>query len=143
MDLFDVNVLVHSSNSESPDHQCCFEWLAATTNGSANFGVADLVLSGFVRIATNRKVFPRPLSTEEALAVVEGIRNRPNCVVIQPGSRHWRLFIDLCKTVGARANLVPDAYFAALAIESGCEWITTDRDYARFPGLRWRHPLDD
>jgi toxin-antitoxin system PIN domain toxin len=142
MDLFDVNILVNSSNIDSSDHASCFGWLEATTNGAANFGVADLVLSGFIRIATNRKIFPRPLSTEEAVSVVEGIRSRPNCAVIHPGPRHWGIFIDLCQKVGARSNLVPDAYLAALAIESGCEWVSADRDYARFPGLRWRHPLD-
>jgi predicted nucleic acid-binding protein len=62
--------------------------------------------------------------------------------LISPGSRHWGIFVDLCRKVGAKGNLIPDAYLAALAIESGSEWITTDRDYARFPGLRWRHPLD-
>ena len=60
---------------------------------------------------------------------------------IAPGPRHWGIFAGLCRTTGVRGNLVPDAYLAALAIESGSEWISTDRDYARFPGLRWRHPL--
>lgn len=61
---------------------------------------------------------------------------------MSPGERHWEIFTRLCRSARARGNLVPDAYLAALAIESGTEWITTDRDYARFPGLRWRHPLD-
>ena len=65
----------------------------------------------------------------------------PNRVEVVPGERHWAIFSRLCREAGARGNLIPDAWFAALAIESGCEWITTDRDYARFPGLRWRHPL--
>jgi toxin-antitoxin system PIN domain toxin len=78
-----------------------------------------------------------------ALAFVEEVRDQPNCVIVRPGPRHWELFTDLCRRVNARGNLVPDAYLAALAIESGSEWITTDRDYARFPGLRWRHPLDE
>jgi predicted nucleic acid-binding protein len=70
------------------------------------------------------------------------LRSRPNCVPVAPGVRHWNIFINLCESVRAKGNLVPDAYFAALAIESGCEWITTDSDYARFSGLRWRHPFD-
>jgi hypothetical protein len=61
---------------------------------------------------------------------------------VTPGSRHWTLFLDLCRKAGAKGNLVSDAYHAALAIESGCEWITTDRDFARFPGLRWRTPFE-
>ena len=62
-------------------------------------------------------------------------------MIVAPGPRHWRLFTDLCRVAGAKGAIVADAYLAALAIESGSDWITTDRDYARFPGLRWRHPL--
>jgi len=101
-----------------------------------------LVLSGFLRIVTNRRLLPSPLPLRDAIDVAERIRSRSNCMVIHPGARHWNLFVDLCRRVNARGNLVPDAYLAALAIESGSEWITTDRDYARFPGLHWRHPLD-
>jgi toxin-antitoxin system PIN domain toxin len=77
-----------------------------------------------------------------ALTFVRAIRDAPNAVAIEPGPRHWDLFERLCVQGGAKGNLVADAYLAALAIESGCEWITTDRDFARFPGLRWRHPFD-
>jgi hypothetical protein len=62
--------------------------------------------------------------------------------VLSPGPRHWQIFTGLCAETGARGNLIPDAYLAALAIETGSEWITTDGDYRRFPGLRLRHPLD-
>ena len=58
-----------------------------------------------------------------------------------PGARHWAIFERLCKHAGAKGNLVADAYLAALAIERGCEWVTTDRDFSRFEGLKWRHPL--
>jgi len=63
-------------------------------------------------------------------------------VVLIPGPRHWEIFARLCRKIGARGNRVPDAFLAALAIESGSEWMTADRGFARFPGLRWRHPLD-
>jgi predicted nucleic acid-binding protein len=62
-------------------------------------------------------------------------------VIVAPGPRHWGIFANLCAAVGAKGNLVPDAYLAALALESGSEWVTTDHDFSRFPGLRWRHPL--
>jgi predicted nucleic acid-binding protein len=62
-------------------------------------------------------------------------------VVVSPGPHHWDIFSRLCKSAGAKGNLVPDAFFAAMAIENGCEWITTDRDFSRFSELRWRHPL--
>ena len=91
---------------------------------------------------TNRRVFRRPTPLETALEFAELVRTQPNCVPVEPGQRHWDIFTGLCRTADVKGNLVPDAYLAALAIESGSEWITTDRDFSRFPGLRWRHPLD-
>jgi hypothetical protein len=103
--------------------------------------MSDLVLRGFMRIVTHpAAVFP-PEPIERALEFAETLRSQPNCVAVAPGPRHWEIFTRLCREVSAKGNLVPDAYLAALAIESGSEWITTDRDYARFPSLRWRHPL--
>jgi len=99
------------------------------------------VLSGFVRVVTHSRIFPVPTPLSEALAQAEGLRARPNCVQVAPGTRHWEIFVRLCLAVHAKGSLVADAYLAALAIESGSEWITTDRDYSRFPDLRWRHPL--
>jgi predicted nucleic acid-binding protein len=77
-----------------------------------------------------------------ALEFIDSIRQRPNCVPIGHGPRHWDIFEGLCRSSAAKGSLVPDAYLAAIAIESGSEWVTTDRDYSRFDGLRWRHPFD-
>lgn len=88
-------------------------------------------------------MFSPPATVGEALRFAETIRSHPNAVVVAPGARHWEIFSRLCREVDAKGNLVADAYFAALAIESGSEWITTDRDFSRFRGLRWRHPLDE
>lgn len=92
---------------------------------------------------THPRIFAPPTPIPTALAFADGLRNHPNAVVIAPGERHWSIFRRLCAQASARGNLVPDAYLAALAIESGSEWITDDGDFARFPGLRWRRPLDD
>jgi toxin-antitoxin system PIN domain toxin len=86
-------------------------------------------------------VFDPPTPLAIALDFADILRTHPNAVVVQPGPRHWQIFSSLCRAVDAKGNLVPDAYLAALAIETGSEWITTDRDYARFPSLRWRHPF--
>lgn len=107
------------------------------------FGFSELVLSAFVRIATHPRVFDPPTTIDDALKVADAIRNRPNAVAVTPGAQHWDIFGRLCRAASAKGPLVSDAYLAALAIESGSEWITTDRDYARFPGLRWRHPFDN
>jgi toxin-antitoxin system PIN domain toxin len=103
--------------------------------------MADLVLSGFLRVVTHPRIFSDPTPIDLATTFAEEIRGRPNCVAVNPGPRHWPIFAELCLKAGAKGNLVADAWLAAIAIESGSEWITTDRDYARFPGLRWRHPL--
>lgn len=108
----------------------------------AAFGISDIVLSGVLRIVTHPRVFRDPTPLDRAIACVAELRARPNCLLVFPGERHWEIFTRLCRSARARGNLIPDAYLAAMAIESGTEWITTDRDYARFPGLRWRHPLD-
>jgi len=139
--LTDINVLIYAARTEMPKHEDFAQWLSELVNGSSSFGMSDQVLSGFMRIATHPGVFEDPLSTDEAIAFVETIRERPNCVQIAPGARHWPIFTGLCRRAGAIGKLIPDAYFAALAIEHGCEWITTDRDYARFPGLKWRTPF--
>ncbi len=78
----------------------------------------------------------------KAMAFAVELRIQPNCTVINPGPRHWDIFSRLCTTTDVKGNLVPDAFFAALAIESGSERVSTDRDYHRFPGLRVRHPLE-
>jgi hypothetical protein len=106
------------------------------------YGMSEMVLSGLLRVATNPRVFDDPNTIGEAMDFADALRGQPNCVLVAPGPRHWSIFQDLCRKVEAKGNLVPDAYLAALALESGCEWITTDRDYARFPGLKWRHPLE-
>jgi len=141
MILPDVNVLVYAHREDTPDHARFRDWLDSIVNGEEAYGLFDIVLSGFVRVVTHPRVFNPPTPLEHALAFAEQIRDQPNCVSITPGPRHWEIFTTLCETAGARGNLVPDAFLAALAIESGSEWITTDRDYSRFPGLKWRHPL--
>ena len=142
MQLVDVNVLVYAHREDTPDHDRFLSWLENWIDSDAAFGMSDLVLSGFLRIVTHPRVFRRPTPIKVALEFVESIRQRPNCVPIRPGPRHWDIFEGLCRSSAAKGNLVPDAYLAAIAIESGSEWVTTDRDYSRFDGLRWRHPFD-
>jgi len=140
--LPDVNVLVYAHREECERHAEYRRWLEGLFAAPSTFGIADLVLSGCVRIVTHPRIFTTPTPPEVALNYVNQIRQRSNCVVVSPGARHWAIFSELCHKAQARGNLVADAYLAALAIECGAEWITTDRDFARFPGLNWRHPLD-
>ena len=141
MRLPDVNVLVYAFREDTERHADYRKWLEELLGGAEAYGVSDLVLSGFLRVVTHPRVFVRPAPLRKAVAFAAAVRGQPNAVPLAPGERHWTIFLDLLERSDARGNLVPDAYLAALAIESGSEWITTDRDYARFPGLRWSHPL--
>ncbi len=138
----DVNVLVNAHRPEAKRHDGYREWLDMARADDEPLGLSDTVLSGFVRVVTHPRVFREPSPLPVALAFAEAVRNSPAAVVIAPGRRHCSLFTQLCRAIEARGNDIPDAYLAALAIESGTTWFTCDRAFARFPGLRWHHPLD-
>lgn len=141
MVLFDVNVLVYAHRADAPNHAAYRQWLEGIINGPTVYGVSELVLSGFIRVVTHPRIFNPPSTLPEALTFVKQVRDQPHAVLQHPGPRHWEIFTSLCKKTNVKGNLVPDAYLAAIAIESGCEWITTDQDFSRFPVLKWRHPL--
>lgn len=141
MQIPDVNVLVGAYRTDAADHRRFREYLESAIRGIDLLGISDVVLSGFIRIATSPRVFDPPTPIVEALSFANALLSSDGVVTIQSGPRHWEIFTRLCMDSGARGKLVPDAYFAALAIESGAEWITMDGDYARFPGLRWRRPF--
>lgn len=110
-------------------------------NGPAAYGIAPQVLGSVVRICTHPRIHARPSRMRDAFEFCRVLLEQPNATVVAPGQRHWEIFEALCRESKATGNLVQDAWFAALAVESGCEWITTDRDYARFAGLAWRGPF--
>jgi uncharacterized protein len=141
MILPDVNMLVYAHREDIASHSEYERWLLDVVNGNEAFGMVDQALSGFIRVVTHPRIFRTPTPPEIALEFCEHLRSAPNRVEVVPGERHWRIFAGLCREAGVRGNLIPDAWVAALAIESGSEWITTDRDYARFPGLYSHHPL--
>jgi toxin-antitoxin system PIN domain toxin len=141
MRLVDVNVLVYAFRTDAHEHNVYASWLEELVNSDEAYAVSDLILSGFLRVVTHPRVFAPATPVRAALAFVEALRSQPSAVPIQPGARHWDIFTRLCHDASARGNLVPDAFLAALAIESGSEFITTDGDYARFPDLHWQHPL--
>jgi uncharacterized protein len=135
--LADVNVLVAAFRDDAPGHNVCRGLIEEMVDGPLPYGVNDLVLSGFARVATHPRVFDPPAPIEDALAFAEAYRGGAGAVRVEPGPRHWAIFSSLCRTARAKGNLVPDAYLAALAVEAGCEWVTADRDFGRFPDLKW------
>lgn len=141
MILPDVNVLIYAHREEAPEYAAYSRWLTRVATGPAPFALSEPVMSGFLRIVTHRRVFKTPTPFDQALAFLDELRARPTCRVIRPGPRHWPIFVDLCRAARATDKLVADAHHAATAIEHGCEWASADADFARFPGLRWSHPL--
>jgi uncharacterized protein len=140
--LLDVNICVYALHEGSVDHEAYRRWVSEVLIGDEPVGMSELVLSGVIRLVTNHRIFRQPSSIVQALEACRALRSAPAAIPLRPGPRHWDIFDSLCAQVGAKANTVSDAYHAALAIENGATWITTDRGFARFPGLRWRSPFD-
>jgi toxin-antitoxin system PIN domain toxin len=141
--LPDVNVLIYAFRTDVPEHAICNPWLTAAVASDARFGLSRLALAALVRITTNARLHRGPSSLAEAFTFCDYLLAQPNCHVVEPGERHWEIFQRLCRETATAGPRVTDAWFAALAIESDCEWITFDRDYVRFPGLKWRVPGND
>jgi uncharacterized protein len=139
--LPDVNVLLYAFRRDAPQHRDSRAWLDSVVNGNVGYGMSPQVLASVIRVSTHPRVYARPSGLNEAIAFCNVLLEQPHCQIIQPGPRHWEIYCQLCRSANATGNLGQDAWFAALAIESGCEWITTDRDYAKFVGLRWGVPF--
>jgi len=139
--LPDVNVLIYAFRSDADGHANYKDWLESVVNGPEAYGIAPQVLASLMRICTHPRIFERPSALDTGFEFCRALLEHPNATVVSAGERHWRIFESLCGNSKATGNLLQDAWFAALAMESGCEWVTTDRDYARFEGLKWRAPF--
>jgi toxin-antitoxin system PIN domain toxin len=139
--LPDVNVLIYAHRAESPEHSQYREWLRRLAKGPEPFGLSELGAGSFVRIVTNPRIWDEPTTTEDAFEFIARLRRRSNAKLLTHGPASWDIFERLCLAARARGKLVADAYHAALAMEHGCELVTADGDFARFAGLRHRHPL--
>jgi uncharacterized protein len=138
MTLADVSVLVFAFRADAPHHRSARAWLDEVVRGDERFGLSRLALAAVVRITTNRRSFVNPSSLSEAIGFCEDLLGQPHAELVEAGPRHWDIFTRLCRDANITGPLVTDAWYAALAIESGCEWVSYDRGFGRFPGLRWR-----
>jgi len=136
--LPDVNVLIYAFRADSARHFVCKPWLDKIVLGDAQFGLSPLALSAVARISTNSRIFKEPSSLEEVFAFCDNLLAA--LPAGKPGPRHWSIFTRICLEAGVDGPRIFDAWFAGLAIEHGCAWITYDRDYARFSELDWREP---
>jgi len=142
MILLDANLLLHAYNRRSAQHEASRAWLERTLSGSHLVRFAWVTLWAFLRISTNPRVFERPLSFSEARDIVSSWLAQPVSGILEPGERHWDILQSVAVEGQATGPLVMDAALAALAIEHGATLHSTDRDFARFPGLSWTNPLD-
>lgn len=135
MILPDVNVLIYAYRSDVPQHAVCRRWLDDVVAGDARFGISKLALAAVVRVITNARIHRTPASLPNAFAFCDNLLQQPHCVIVEPGEQHWEILRRLCMETGVKGPGVTDAWYAALAIEWACEWVTCDRDFLRYPGL--------
>jgi len=141
MILVDANILLYAEDRLSSNHEAARNWWDAQLSGSSPVGLCWEVICAFVRIGTNPRVFENPLSLPQAVSRVRSWMEQPCVRIIKPTDRHWGVFCELLAGGQAVANLVMDAHLAALAMEHGWVLISTDRDFSRFPKLKWDNPL--
>lgn len=141
MILVDANILIYASNDTASHYTKAYAWLKDQLNGSARVGLPWASLLAFLRLATNRHVFPVPLSAATAWRQVTEWLGCQSAWIPSPTERHVEIFGELVTLPGVYGNLVTDAHLAALAIEHGLTLCSTDGDFARFPKLRWLNPL--
>ena len=143
MHCVDVNVLIYAHRADLAQHADYRLLLERLANGDEPLGLADAVLSGFVRAITNRRVFVEPTRPDQAWQIVDALIAAPAAMRLSPGPHHWDLFRQLAADIDARGNDIPDAYLAAYALDNNATWLSADRGFARFQRLRWTHPLDN
>jgi len=139
--VLDSNLLLYAYHSRSPHHSKAHAWIEQIFSEPNPIGLPWQTISAFLRISTNKQLLGNLYSIEEAAQVVDEWVARPNIRILTPGDDHWRLFRRMVVEGQASSVLVSDAHLAALTIEYGGVLYTADRDFARFPGLRWLNPL--
>lgn len=142
MRCVDVNVLVDAHRPDGLRHEVARSWLEAARTAAEPLGIPRIVASGFLRIVTHPRVFREPTPPAIAWAFVDALYASPAVITLDPEERHWTIFRDLTAPMDLRGNDLPDAYLAAIAIEHGATFVTSDRGFARFPGLRVQGPED-
>ncbi len=141
MILVDANILLYAEDKLSPGHDAAREWWDEQLSGSSPVCLCWAVIGAYIRVGTSARVFESPLSLQKALSRVQSWLDQPCTRIVQATGRHWTVLQKMIREGQAVANLVTDAHLAALAVEHGCELVSTDSDFSRFPGLRWRNPL--
>jgi toxin-antitoxin system PIN domain toxin len=141
MILVDANLLLYAEDSLSARHAAARAWWDRQLSGTEPVGLCWPVLTAFIRMPTNPRLHQRPLTLDEACERVQSWLNQPCVRFLHPTEQHWHFFQQALRHGNATGNLVTDAHLAAVALEHNCELCSTDSDFARFPGLKWRNPV--
>jgi toxin-antitoxin system PIN domain toxin len=141
MIVVDANLLLYAYDSDSPHHLKAREWVEAMLSGNVPVRFPWQTIGAFLRIVTNSALRGRRFTPLEAVATVDEWLAQPNVQILTPGETHWPLLRETIIDGQAAGPLMTDAQLAALTIESGGTLYTTDRDFSRFPGLKWVNPL--
>lgn len=142
MKIVDLNVLLYVINENTQHHQVLLDWWEGAVNGDETIGLPWVVLLGFLRIATNPKIFPQPLDPVTAISKIDTWLSLTNTYLVREKSEHWEILRTLLIEAGTAGNLTTDAHLATLAISHGAVLVSCDSDFARFRGLRWENPID-
>lgn len=140
MTIVDANVLLYAVDEDAEHHERARSWLLGVLGSTEAVVLPWVSLLAFLRISTSSRIYPAPLTVEEALEIVDAWLSRPNVVLATGGREHWRILRGLLKSTGAAGNLVTDAHTAAFALEFKATVMTFDNDFGRFPGVEWRSP---
>jgi toxin-antitoxin system PIN domain toxin len=138
----DINVLVYAHRAESPRHAGYRAWLTGAAQGAEPLAIPGHVAAGFLRIVTHPGVLKPPTDVASATEFLDALSAFPAVTTPALAASHVAVFLDLCRRLGIKGRTVSDAYLAAIVIDLDAELVTADRGFARFPDLRWRHPLD-
>lgn len=143
MKIVDLNLLIYALNRDTPFHEKARRWLEETLSGDEMVGLPWVVILGFLRITTNPRIMPEPISPDQAFEMIEEWLALPVVRVLSPSERHWRIFRRIIEPLGTAGNLTTDAHLAALAVEYGATLYTTDNDFLRFQFIKCVNPLDN
>lgn len=141
MILVDANILLYAEDALAEHHEAARTWWDAQLSGSGPVGLCWPVLNAFLRISTNARLHQRPLTLKEAVSRVQSWFEQPCVRLVEPTDQHWKIFQQMLSSGNALGNLVTDAHLAALAVEHNCVLYSTDADFSRFRGLKWKNPV--
>lgn len=141
MRIVDLNVLLYAVNTDSAHHSAVRAWWEKILGENDAVGLPWIVLAGFLRVATNPRIFLRPLDPAAAIDRIDSWLALENVHVAREKDGHWDVLRSLVAGTGTAGNLATDAHLAALAISHDATLASSDADFGRFKGLRWENPL--